>query len=132
MKVIKMKDLPAERKVSCPHGHFISYRGVLESDGMGYTVTKTVIPKGDPVLWHYKNHLESCYCVSGTGTLVNWETGEEYEIGPDSLYVLDKHDAHVFQAHETVTLICVFNPPLTGREVHQADGSYSLKETTNV
>ena len=38
--------------------------------------------------------------------------------------MLDKNDAHYFEAFEEVTLICVFNPPLTGKEVHQEDGSY--------
>ena len=129
MRVIKSSDIAdMGRKVSCPNDGFISYRILLEEDGMGYSMTKTVIPKGDPQHWHYKNHLESCFCVSGHGTLTNIDTGDEHEIGPDSTYVLDKHDNHMFQAHETVTLICVFNPPLKGKEVHQADGSYSLQD----
>jgi L-ectoine synthase len=40
------------------------------------------------------------------------------------MYALDKHDKHFFKALEPVVLICVFNPPLAGNEVHQADGSY--------
>ena len=51
-------------------------------------------------------------------------TGEEFEILPDTTYVLDKNDPHYFEAHEETVLICTFNPPLTGQEVHQEDGSY--------
>ena len=125
MKVRNIGDIErAGRKVNCPNDGFISYRLLLEKDGMGFWMTKTIIPKGNPQHWHYKNHLEACFCISGHGTLFNLETGESYEIGPDTLYALDKNDNHLFQAHETVTLICVFNPPLKGMEVHQDDGSY--------
>ena len=123
MKVFNVKDLDKSRKVKFNAG--ISNRLTLANDGMGYTMTKTVIdPDAGKVFWHYKNHLETCYCVSGKATLTNSETGEEFSIGPDDTYVLDNHDPHYFQAHEETILICCFNPPLTGKEVHQDDGSY--------
>lgn len=124
MKVIRTKELNKDRIVECPKGGFVSNRILLESDGMGYGLTKTVIPVGERQYWHYKNHLESCYCVSGKGLLTNAETGEYFAIAPDTTYVLDNHDPHYFEALEEVVLICVFNPPLTGREVHLEDGSY--------
>lgn len=124
MKVIRTKELNKDRIVECPKGGFVSNRILLESDGMGYGLTKTVIPVGERQYWHYKNHLESCYCVSGKGLLTNAETGEYFAIAPDTTYVLDNHDPHYFEALEEVVLICVFNPPLTGREVHLDDGSY--------
>ena len=124
MKVINTKDLPENRKVEFHAG--VSNRILLEEDGMGYTMTKTVIqPSAGKVFQHYKNHLETCYCVSGLATLTNATTGEEFEIGPDVTYVLDKNDPHYFEAHEETVLICTFNPPLTGQEIHQEDGSYA-------
>jgi L-ectoine synthase len=112
----KIKDLPnLDQVVKCPKG---------ESDGMGYTVTKTVIPIGGPYHWHYKKHLESCYCISGVGELTNLTTGEVFSIVPDTLYALDKHDNHMFEALRDTVLICIFNPPLTGKEVHKEDHSY--------
>lgn len=125
MKVIRTSDLPAERVVQCPNGGFTSNRILLDSDNMGYTMTKTVVHPGIVSRWHYKHHLETCYCVSGSGTLTNERTTERFEITPDVTYVLDKNDPHTFEAHEETVLICVFNPPLTGREVHQEDGSYA-------
>lgn len=123
MKVIKTPELPEIRKVEFHAG--VSNRILLDSDGMGYTMTKTVVrPEAGKVFQHYKNHLETCYCVSGRATLTNAETGEEFEIGPDTTYVLDKNDPHYFQAHEETVLICTFNPPLTGSETHLEDGSY--------
>ncbi len=128
MKIIKTSQLPDERIVKCPKGGFISNRILLDSDNMGYTITKTIIPVNGKQFWHYKNHLESCYCVSGSGILTNKITGEEILIEPDITYVLDKNDPHYFEAKTEVVLICVFNPPLTGQEIHQEDGSYSLSK----
>lgn len=128
MKIIDASSLPQERVVNCPKGGFTSNRILLESDGMGYSMTKTIVYAGSPQRWHYKSHLESCYCVSGRGTITNEATGEKHSIRQDITYVLDKHDAHVFEAHEDVVLICVFNPPLVGREVHADDGSYKPQE----
>ena len=131
MKIIKISDLKGTgREVVCPKGGFTSNRILLESDNMGYTLTKTVIPAGEEQHWHYKNHLETCYCISGRGVL-RWTEKQrdaitmcEKVIEPDVIYALDKHESHYFQATEETVLICVFNPPLTGSEVHQEDGSY--------
>lgn len=129
MKVIIVDTLfDTEREVNCPKGGFKSMRLLLESDGMGYTMTKTFIPKSPPQFWHYKNHLETCYCIKGRGLLKNLATGQVHLITKDVAYALDQHDAHTFEALEDTELICVFNPPLTGREVHDEDGSYKRSE----
>jgi mannose-6-phosphate isomerase-like protein (cupin superfamily) len=129
MQVIKTDSLPDARKVNFHSG--VSNRILLESDNMGYSLTKTVIEPGKKVFQHYKNHAESCYCVTGRATLTNATTGEEFEISSDVTYVLDKNDPHYFEAHETTVLICVFNPPLVGSETHQEDGSYKKSDTFN-
>lgn len=124
MKVLNASDLPAGRVVKCPKGGFTSNRLVLEADGMGYSMTKTVVHPGKSHRWHYKHHLETCYCVSGKGLLINEATKEYFAIAPDSTYVLDLHDPHTFEALEETTLICVFNPPLQGDELHDSDDAY--------
>lgn len=125
MKVLKANDLPESRKVNFHAG--VSNRFLLKEDGAGYTVTKTVIsPSAGKVFQHYKHHHETCYCVSGRATLTNQLTGEEFQIAPDTTYILDKNDPHFFEAHEETVLICTFNPPLTGKEVHLEDGSYEV------
>lgn len=107
------------------HGQgFQSLRLLLASDGLGFSVHKTVIPKGGPYTWHYKRHLEACYCIAGRGIL-STET-EQWQIEPDTLYALNEHDRHTFEALTDVVLISIFNPPVTGREIHQEDGSYEL------
>ena len=103
---------------------FDSLRLILEKDGMGFSFHKTIIPKGGPYNWHYKNHLESCYCVSGKGVITDLIKNKKYEITPETIYILDNHDNHTFEAIEDVVLISVFNPPIKGGEVHGSDGSY--------
>jgi L-ectoine synthase len=50
-------------------------------------------------------------------------------ISPDIMYVLNNHDPHIFRAtSEEVVLISVFNPPITGNEVHDEDGSYNINK----
>lgn len=122
MKIIKTQELPPERKVRFHSG--ISNRLLLASDGMGYSLTKTEIEAGKRVFQHYKNHLEACYCVSGKAILTDAVTGEDILIEPDTTYVLDDYDPHYFEAIEDTVLICVFNPPLKGNEIHKEDGSY--------
>ena len=103
MKVLKQEDT---KKVCCPNGGFISYRYLLESDNMGFTLTKTIIPKGDSQHWHYKHHLEACYCISGKGILTDNATLRQHDILPGTVYAVDKNDSHFFQAVEDCILIC--------------------------
>jgi L-ectoine synthase len=125
MKVVRHFDVTRRgTDVACPKGGFVSYRYVLKDDGMGFGLHKTMIPRGDVQHWHYTKHLEACFCVSGYGELTNLATGDVHGIGPDDCYLLDSHDDHAFQALTDVILISVFNPPVTGAEVHKEDGSY--------
>lgn len=127
MKTVDVNSLQnTERDVRCPMGGFTSLRPILAKDGMGFSLHKTIIPKGKPQAWHYKHHLEACYCVTGEGVLTNCETGEQFSVLPDTVYILDNHDRHTFEAKKDVVLISIFNPPVHGREVHLEDGSYPL------
>ena len=54
------------------------------------------------------------------------ETGEIHPLRPGTLYALDSHERHLLRARTEMRMICVFNPPLTGREVHDSEGAYPL------
>lgn len=103
-----------------------STRLLLKKDGMGFSLHETIVPQGETLTLHYKNHLEAVYCVAGKGTLTDLATGETHAIFPGILYALDQHDKHILKAEETLTFLCVFNPPVTGAEVHDADGAYPI------
>jgi len=123
MKVINIKTLhKTQRQVSFTGG--VSLRAIIKDDGLGFSVNKTIIPKGGPYHWHYTNHLEACYCIRGEGVLHNLDTGERHLVQPDVIYALDNHDDHTFEALEDVVLISIFNPPLRGNETHDENGNY--------
>jgi L-ectoine synthase len=60
------------------------------------------------------------------GEVETIDDGSIYPIEPGTLYGLDQHEHHLLRAREDMRLICVFNPPLTGREVHDEDGVYPV------
>jgi len=122
MKTVKIEDLYGTKRDAFPTG-CRSLRFLVESDGLGFSVHKTIIPKGGPFHWHYPHHYEACYCIQGSGVLTNLYTGEKHEITKDTLYALEKEN-HTFEALEDVVLISVFNPPVTGEEVHDENGHY--------
>ena len=102
-----------------------SRRFLLAEDGVGFTLTETSIVAGsEQVLW-YKHHVEANYVIEGEGEVENMATGEVFALTPGSIYVLDQHERHRLKAYTAMRLVCVFTPALTGRESHDADGSYS-------
>lgn len=103
-----------------------SRRLLLARDGMGFSLHDTLIDAGTETPMCYRHHLEAVYCVEGEGTLEDVATGEVHPIGPGTVYALDQHDEHVLRAHTQLRMVCVFNPPCTGQEVHTADGAYPL------
>ena len=105
-----------------------SVRMLLASDGMGFSFHITFLEAGSEHTFEYKNHLESVYCMQGTGSITDLATGETHQIKPGVMYALNEHDRHILRAEEELIMACVFNPPVTGTEVHQEDGSYALVE----
>jgi L-ectoine synthase len=114
-------------------GNGLSRRFLLAADGMGYSLTDTLVLAGSRSLLQYSNHLEACYCIAGTGWVTD-TAGSSHRIAPGTLYALDRHDAHVLEADPSgdMRLVCVFAPALVGDERHQlaADGHSSYGSPT--
>ncbi|GGM63503.1 L-ectoine synthase [Longimycelium tulufanense] len=105
-------------------GNGRSYRLLVESDNMGYTICHTVVRAGTTSLLRYQNHLESCYCIAGEGEIEDM-AGKVYPIRTGDLYALDQHDQHYLRAGAgDLILISVFNPPLKGHERHHLGRSH--------
>ncbi|MFO7580454.1 ectoine synthase [Nitrosomonas halophila] len=107
-----------------------STRLLLKNDGMGFSFHITTIYAGTLTEMCYQNHLESVYCISGHGMVETLDDAKQYPITPGTIYILDRHDKHVLRADTEMELACVFNPPLNGREVHDAVGAYPLEAET--
>ncbi|MCU4674405.1 ectoine synthase [Catenovulum sp. 2E275] len=104
-----------------------STRLCLKNDNMGFSFHITTIFRDAELPLHYQNHLESVYCISGEGSIEDLATGEIHPIEPGVIYLLDKHDKHILRATQEMKMACVFNPPLNGKEVHDATGAYPLE-----
>lgn len=120
----------SSRRIVSPDNNWESTRLLLKDDGMGFSFHITTIYAGADFQMHYQNHLESVYCISGRGEVKTLDDDKVYPIEPGTIYVLDKHDKHRLRAFEDLTVACVFNPPLNGKEVHNAEGAYELEAET--
>ncbi|MBN2297504.1 MAG: ectoine synthase [Deltaproteobacteria bacterium] len=116
------------RDVRAPNNNWVSRRLLLKNDQMGFSMHETIIYAGTQTHIWYTNHLEAVYCVEGSGEVQTLADKEVHKIEPGTLYALDRHDEHLLRAFEDMRLVCVFNPPLVGDEIHREDGSYALSE----
>ncbi len=113
-----------ERHVTTPNWE--SKRIVLAKDGVGFSLHETVLDAGRVNDFWYANHIEAVVCVEGEGDLLDKETGQTYRITPGTMYLLNEHEHHQLRPATRMRMICVFNPPVTGREVHDENGVYPL------
>lgn len=105
---------------------FESRRLLLAKDGLGYSLHDTICRAGTEQKLEYKNHIEANYVIAGEGEVEDVTSGTVYQLRPGSLYVLDRHDAHILRATTDMRLVCIFTPALSGQETHDQDGSYSV------
>lgn len=103
---------------------FTSRRFLLAKDGMGFSFHDTILYEGTETLIWYKHHLEAVYCIEGEGELKVLPDGPTYTIRPGTMYALDGHEKHFLKAIKQLRMMCVFNPALTGNEVHDEEGTY--------
>ncbi|WP_303904350.1 ectoine synthase [Thiohalomonas denitrificans] len=116
-----------DREVEAENGNWVSRRFLLRKDGMGFSFNETIIRAGTETHIWYQNHLESVYCVAGNGEIEDLKTGKIYPIKDGTMYALNEHDEHLLRGGtEDMRLMCVFVPPLTGREVHDEHGVYPV------
>lgn len=103
-----------------------SRRLILQRDGLEFSLHDTIIRAGTTTEMWYRHHVEAVYCIEGSGELEDLETNSVYDLIPGTVYALDGHERHVVRAHTDLRMVCVFDPPCTGAETHQEDGSYPL------
>lgn len=103
-----------------------SRRIVLAKESVGFSLHETVMYAGTETSMWYANHIEAVFCTSGEGELTDEETGRTYLITPGTTYLLDGHERHTMRPKTDIRMVCVFNPPCTGRETHDENGVYPL------
>ena len=107
-------------------GNWVSRRFLLRKDGMGFSMHETILRAGTETYMWYANHLEAVYCIEGEGEIEELDTGKVHRLSPGTLYALNDHDKHVVRAKTDIRTVCVFYPPVSGREVHDENGVYPL------
>ncbi|WP_018180691.1 ectoine synthase [Jongsikchunia kroppenstedtii] len=107
-----------------------SKRIVLADDGVGFSFHETTIAPNTVHEFHYRNHIEAVWLVEGTGTLTDLDNGQTYDLAPGSMYLLNGHERHQVATTTKMRMLCVFNPPVTGREVHDETGAYAAPADT--
>jgi L-ectoine synthase len=106
--------------------HWRSKRLLLAGDRVGFSLHETVLDAGSVNDFWYAHHVEAVFVVEGDGELYDKDADVTYQLGPGSVYVLNGHEHHQLRPRTRMRTVCVFNPPVTGREVHDADGVYPL------
>ncbi|KFL48876.1 hypothetical protein IL54_4091 [Sphingobium sp. ba1] len=101
-----------------------SARLLLKDDGMGFSYHVTTMYAGKELKMHYQNHLEAVLVLKGKGTIEDLGTGETHPLAAGTMYALNDHDRHIVRPETDILTVCVFNPPVTGREVHDENGAY--------
>lgn len=103
---------------------WVSARMLLKDDGMGFSFHITTMFAGTELKMHYQNHLESVFVLKGTGAIEDLASGEIHRLEPGVMYALNDHDQHIVRPETDMLTACVFNPPVTGQEVHDESGAY--------
>ena len=98
-----------------------SARLLLMADGMGFSFHITTMYAGEELKMHYKHHLEAVYVISGEGEIEDLGTGEKHQLKPGVMYALNDHDRHIVRPETDILTACAFNPPVTGKEVHDEE-----------
>ena len=101
-----------------------SARMLLKQDGMGFSFHVTTLYAGAEIKMQYLNHLEAVLILQGVGTIENLANGDIHQLMPGVMYALNEHDHHILRIEKEIVCACVFNPPVSGLEVHDENGSY--------
>lgn len=93
-----------------------SHRLIVAEDGLKYSFHVTVLEEGARLEFEYRDHPETACCIDGRGRIEDLSHGRAAELGPGSVYSAGIEEPHRITAATEMTLVCVFDPPLTGTE----------------
>lgn len=102
-------------------------RLLLKEDSMGFSFSiTTVYPNTEAPLW-YRHHQEAVFILEGEGEVECLEDGKIYPLKPGTFYTLDKHEQHILRVKTKMRAVCIFNPPLYGKEMFDEEGTYPVQ-----
>ena len=114
----------AGMEVVVADGLATSQRYLTAADELGFSFHSVLLKAGvGGDLW-YKNHWEGNLVLDGSMEVKDYATDQVHELGPGSLYLVGPKDRHHVNPLSDVHIITIFDPPLTGKEERDEDGSY--------
>ena len=124
MIIKRLQDLKAAgREKVVAGGSARTVRFLTQEDGLGFTMADVHLAAGQQnVLW-YKHHWEANYVLEGRGEVRDLTTGQTWPLEPGVMYIVGPKDRHSMKAITDLRLISIFNPPLQGDEMHDAEGT---------
>jgi len=124
MVVKTLEDLKAAgREKLVAGGSARTVRFLTRDDGLGFTMSDVRLDAGQQNALWYKHHWEANYILEGRGEVRDLTTGETWVLEPGVMYIVGPRDRHSMKAITDLHLISIFNPPLTGDEIHDAEGT---------
>lgn len=129
--IVRTIDEITETEADVKTPNWRSKRLILAGDKVGFSMHETTLYAGTVNNFWYANHVEAVFVVDGEGELTDSGTGEVFPLRPGTLYLLNNHDKHEVRPKTDIKVVCVFNPPVTGREVHDENGVYPLITETD-
>lgn len=124
--IVRTLDEVTDTEADIKTPNWRSKRIVLAKEKVGFSLHETTLYPGTVNDFWYANHIEAVLVVEGEGELTDKETGETYPLRPGSMYLLNEHEKHQVRPTTQIRAVCVFNPPVTGKEVHDENGVYPL------
>lgn len=106
------------------HDTIRTARYLKAADGLGFSLSEVNLAAGTEATLWYKHHWEANAIIAGELEVTDLATGSSHRLGPGGVYCVGPDDRHRLVATTDVKLLSVFNPPLTGSETHDEDGSY--------
>jgi hypothetical protein len=107
-----------ERDVFWGNGQ--SKRLLVKRDGLEFAFCVTFGNAGTDSLLQYRNNLESCYYISGSGEY-EWESGKHpilTEDGQATVFIMNQYDTHNMRVNKSSICLSIFTPPIEGDESH--------------
>jgi L-ectoine synthase len=96
-----------------------SRRLILAADGIKFSVHETSLDANIELSFNYELHRETVYCIEGEGSIHNVAKDETADLLPGTIYSAGIGEPHIVKTKTEMKLLCIFDPPLTGREEAQ-------------
>ncbi|MEU1981739.1 ectoine synthase [Nocardia sp. NPDC019395] len=90
--------------------NWTSKRIILSDDNVGFSYHETTVAAGTQTPLRYPDYVEAVWIIEGHGRLHDRDNDMTYELGPGTMYLLDKHERHTIIADTRLRMYCVFAP----------------------